>query len=227
MGSLYLARHATTAASASGRNLGQRDDPPLIDAGAALARQLGEVIRLELVEHPAVELRFVSSPALRCRQTIESVAAALDEQAVEVEIEPGIIEIDYGAWDGLTAAECAARDPALRAAWEVDPAATRCPDGESGADVAARAKPVFDALGDWLGGADERAAIVVAHNHVNRVQLCRLLGWPLRDYRRRLEQSPGAYNVIGYAAEGTSIVRINAPARLTDKPLPIRRDRDL
>jgi broad specificity phosphatase PhoE len=48
MGSLILVRHATTAASASGRNLGQRGDPPLADAGLVLAASLGETLTAEL-----------------------------------------------------------------------------------------------------------------------------------------------------------------------------------
>ena len=71
MGSLILVRHATTAASASGRNLGQRGDPPLADAGLALAARLGETLAAELAELPHDELRVVSSPALRCRQTAD------------------------------------------------------------------------------------------------------------------------------------------------------------
>ncbi|HEV8053304.1 MAG TPA: phosphoglycerate mutase family protein, partial [Candidatus Limnocylindrales bacterium] len=69
MGSLILVRHATTAASAAGRNLGKRSDLPLSDAGVVLAEDLGRTLAAELAELPHDEMRFVSSPALRCRQT--------------------------------------------------------------------------------------------------------------------------------------------------------------
>ena len=36
MGTLILARHSITEASAAGRNLGQRSDPPLAAEGTAL-----------------------------------------------------------------------------------------------------------------------------------------------------------------------------------------------
>ena len=52
MGSLILVRHATTAASASGRNLGQRSDPPLAPDGHVLAGHLAEMIVVELAELP-------------------------------------------------------------------------------------------------------------------------------------------------------------------------------
>lgn len=210
MGSLILVRHSITEASASGRNLGQRTDPPLADAGVALAVRLGETLARELAELPHDELRLLSSPAQRCRQTAEAVGEGVGLGAEAIEVEPGLLEIDYGAWDGLTADECRARDPELRAAWEADPYRTRCPDGESGADVAARAATVLDPLEAWLAGDRARCAIVVAHNHVNRVRLCALFGWPMREYRERVTQDPAGYSLVTFGGSVPTIRRVNA-----------------
>ena len=210
MGTLFLARHASTAASEEGRNLGQRDDSPLSPAGMGLARELAGTLLLELDALRTGEIRLVTSSALRCRQTMAPVAEALGSRAGNVEVEPALLEIDYGDWEGLTPEECRARDAQLRAAWEDDPAATRCPGGESGTDVTARSGPIFDALAAWLADGPGRVAIVVAHNHVNRVHLCRVLGWPMRDYRRRITQAPGGYSVIGYTERGIALRRLNA-----------------
>ncbi len=205
MGTLILARHATTEASAAGRNLGQRTDPPLAAAGLALASRLGATLRAELDELPHDDLRLLTSPARRCRQTAAAVA---EEVGVTdpVEVHDGLLEIDYGAWDGLTADECRARDPELRVAWEADPFVTRCPDGESGQDVLRRASAVLDPLEAWLTADRARCAIVIAHNHVNRVRLCSMFGWPMREYRDRLSQDPAGYSMIGLAS-GTPVVR--------------------
>jgi probable phosphoglycerate mutase len=210
MGSLLLVRHATTDASATGRNLGRRTDADLTSAGRELARRTGAALRLELTELPHDELRIVTSPAARCRQTTEAIAVAIGAAHVAVEVDAGLWEIDYGAWDGLTADESRARDPELRARWEADPYDTACPGGESGRDVAARALPVLDAIGSWLADDRARCAIVVAHNHVNRLRLCSLFGWPMRDYRRRLAQDPGAYSLVAYGGEVPVIRRVNA-----------------
>lgn len=212
MGSLILVRHAITAASAAGRNLGQRTDLPLSDAGFELAGHLGRTLTSELAELPHDEMQILSSPALRCRQTAAAIAAALDLDERKIQIEAGLIEIDYGAWDGLSPEECRERDPALRAAWEADPYATRCPEGESGQDVAERAFAALLPVEEWLAADRARCAITVAHNHVNRLRLCQLLGWPMREYRERLVQDPGAYNFITLGG-GTPVVRrLNAPA---------------
>lgn len=160
---------------------------------------------------PAEPPRLVSSPALRCRQTAYAIAAGLGLDRAAIGLEPGLLEIDYGDWEGLTADECRVRDPQLRAAWEADPFATRCPGGESGGDVARRSRAVLTPIEEWLLGGAARTAIVVAHNHVNRLRLCDLFGWPMRDYRRRLIQSPAGVNVVAFG-RGVPVMRcVNVP----------------
>ena len=212
MGSLFLLRHSATAASAAGRSLGQGSDPPLSDAGVALAEQLGAAIAAELSELPHDELRLVASSALRCRQTAAQIAAALERSDSAMEVEPGLLEINYGSWEGLTPEECKLRDPAVRAAWEEDPYLTRCPGGENGQDVATRAFAVLDPVEKWLTGERARCAVVVAHNHVNRLRLCALMGWPMREYRRRVVQDPGGYSIVTFAGGMPILRRLNSAA---------------
>jgi broad specificity phosphatase PhoE len=212
VGSLFLLRHSATDASAAGRSLGQGSDPPLSDAGVALAERLGAAIAAELSELPHEELRLVASSALRCRQTAAQIAAALERSDAAMEVEPGLLEINYGSWEGLTQEECMLRDPALRAAWEEDPYLTRCPGGESGKDVATRAFAVLTPVEEWLTGQRARCAVVVAHNHVNRLRLCALMGWPMRDYRRRVVQDPGGYSIVTFSGGMPILRRLNSAA---------------
>lgn len=212
MGTSVLARHSITEASAAGRNLGRSTDLPLTAEGRELARALGLTLAAELARLPVSELRLVASPARRCRETIAEVAAALDVPPDRLETEAGLWEIDYGEWDGLSPEECEARDPERRAAWVADPYSVRCPGGESGADVAARSLPILDAIDAWAGEDRGRCAIVVAHNHVNRIRLCQLLGFPMREYRERVVQDPAAYSILAVGPGSTAVRRINAPA---------------
>jgi broad specificity phosphatase PhoE len=211
MGHLILIRHSTTDASVGGRNLGQGSNPPLAAAGHARARRAGEELAAELRELPMSEVRLVSSPALRCLQTMGDVTTTAGLQG-DAEQERGLLEINYGAWEGLTAAECRARDPELRAAWEANPFETRTPDGESGQDVAVRSFPIFERIEHWLAGDRGRLALVVAHNHVNRLRLTRLIGWPLASYRRRLAQEPASYSILGFGQGPVHIRRVSIGA---------------
>jgi probable phosphoglycerate mutase len=212
MGTLLLVRHATTAASESGINLGQRTDAPLVDAGRALAARTGAAIAAELQAVGGDELRLLTSPARRCRQTARIVADALGRPDLEAEPHEGLWEIDYGEWEGLSAEECRTRDPQLRARWEADPYATSTPGGESGSDVAARAFAVLAPLEEWLAANPRAAAIVVAHNHVVRLRIAAQLGVPLADYRRRVVADPGAYSMVTLRPGRSTVRRLNVLA---------------
>jgi ribonuclease H / adenosylcobalamin/alpha-ribazole phosphatase len=209
MGTLILVRHSLTGASESGRNLGQRSDPPLVPEGVELAERLATALATEAESLPHRELRVLSSPARRCLQTTAPITTALGFGG-DSEVRGELREIDYGAWEGLTAAECRERDPALRAAWEADPYTTRCPDGESGADVAARFSPAMEAVEHWLGADRARLAVVVSHNHVIRLRLAFLLGLPAREYRDRVRADPGGYSVVTLTSGRIVVRRMNA-----------------
>jgi broad specificity phosphatase PhoE len=217
MGSLFLIRHATTASSVSGRNLGGRSDAPLAPEGELLARDLGRALAAELAALPVDEMRAVSSSALRCRQTLE-LALTLLPGPPAPEVDRSLLEIDYGTWEGLTAEECRARDPELRAAWEADPYGTRCPEGESGADVASRAFPALDALTAWAAGGRSRCALVVSHNHPLRLRVAATLGLPLAEYRRAITADPGCYSMITVGGDRPVLRRLNAAPPASPAP---------
>ena len=73
-----------------------------------------------------------------------------------------------------------------------------------------RLSAVLDPLEAWLADDRARCAIVVAHNHVNRLRLCALFGWPMREYRDRLSQDPAGYSLIGLGGGTPVIRRVNA-----------------
>jgi ribonuclease H / adenosylcobalamin/alpha-ribazole phosphatase len=209
MGSLVLVRHATTTASLAGTNLGQSRDLGLTADGRLLAGRLGRAITLELAALDPAELRFISSPARRCLDTAAAILGALPSGArPEVQVDAALREIDYGTWEGLSGEECRRRDPTLRKAWEADPFATAAPSGESGGEVAARAFPALGPIEDWLAADRSSAAIVVSHNHVLRLRLAALIGFPMADYRRRLVVEPGSYSIVTFAAAGRTIRRV-------------------
>src|SRR2546430_9916198 len=102
---VYLVRHAQTASSAVDSFNGQRE-LPLTEQGREQARKLGE--RLRGVRFAAV----YRSPLGRTAAT-----AALVAPGRAAQILPGLIEIDYGGWEGLSPKEAEAQDPERYAAW--------------------------------------------------------------------------------------------------------------
>jgi broad specificity phosphatase PhoE len=212
---LLLTRHGLTTAGEKAV-LGGQLDVALTDDGraqaAALQRRLAGV-RID---------RIVASPMIRALETAQIVAAGRP-----VEVDERLREMDYGRWEGLIAAEIDARDPELRARWERDPAGTRNPGGESGDDVAARARRfLVDLLAAEVppvGAAEvvvrrspdaggsrpdvseaaaeaegERRVLVVAHGTFNRILLCVALGLPVADFRRRFLQDRANLTVLRF-----------------------------
>lgn len=176
---VYLVRHAQTASSAVDSFNGRRE-LPLTAAGREQARKLSA--RLAGVDFAAL----YRSPLSRTRETAELVAPGLAAIAL-----PGLIEIDYGAWEGLSAQEARDRDPARYAAWEADPATTPPPGGETAAQVGARALSALQQIAQGPG-----PALAVSHKATLRILGALLTGAPVAKYRTRWSQDECALNLV-------------------------------
>ena len=194
---ILLARHGETPWNAEGRYQGQ-EDIPLSPVGIGQARALGERLR----EVPIT--RAVASPLTRARQTAEF---ALGERDLPLTLDPGLMEIAHGTWEGLLASEIRERDGERLQAWRDAPHEVLMPEGESLQHVFERAWPAFVRATEGLGSDD--TLLVVAHDAVNRVLLCHVLGIPLA----RLwgfRQAPTTLNLLeGADVDHLEVVRLN------------------
>ncbi|MEU1995154.1 bifunctional RNase H/acid phosphatase [Nocardia gamkensis] len=147
---LLLLRHGQTELSVQRRYSG-RGNPPLTALGREQAARAAKMLAAK-----GGIAAVISSPLGRARETAEAAAAAL---GVPVEVHDGLIETDFGEWEGLTFAEAAQRDPGLHARWIGDPAVA-APGGESFEEVLQR---VEAALRDLLGRYPGANVVVVSH----------------------------------------------------------------
>jgi broad specificity phosphatase PhoE len=194
---ILLARHGETAWNAEGRYQGQ-SDIPLSPVGEAQARALGERLR----EVPIT--RAVASPLGRARRTAQ---LALGDRAGMLGADPGLMEIAHGTWEGLLAGEIRARDPDRLQAWRDTPHDVLMPGGESLQHVFDRAWPALLRATDGLGADD--TLLVVAHDAVNRVLLCHVLGIPFARLWT-FRQAPTTLNLLqGPDAARLEVVRLN------------------
>lgn len=202
---VLLARHGETPWNAEGRYQGQIDIP-LSPAGEAQACALGQRLR----DVPIT--RAVASPMTRARRTAE--LALGDARRDLLRLESGLAEIAHGAWEGKLASEIAASDPDRFAAWREAPHTVQMPGGESLQQVFDRVWPAFIAAARGLSATD--TLLVVAHDAVNRLILCRLLGMPFA-HLWRFRQAPATLNLLqGSDPESLEIVRLNDCAHHTD-----------
>ena len=160
---IYLVRHGSVVGAETRRFIGHLD-VPLSPMGEAEAAALGR--RLAGAKLAAA----YSSDLARTRRTAEILAAPHGLEVVPV---PDLREFSMGCWEGLTADEIRALDPAAFEAWMADVGRFQFPGGESLTDVSARAWPAFEGIATRHPGS---RVLVVAHGGPNRIVLCRALG---------------------------------------------------
>jgi probable phosphoglycerate mutase len=136
---LYFARHGETVANVQGRFQGRTIDTPLTERGLAQVRDVGMIMKREA---PGLSSFYrVASPLPRARKTMEIVLGVCGLPIDSYVTDPRILEIDLGAWDGLTKEEARAINPAAFDAREADKWSVKTLGGsENYADVAARAE---------------------------------------------------------------------------------------
>ncbi len=181
MGEVVLVRHAETAWSKARRHTG-RSDVPLTDDGREIAARLAG--RLGERDFALV----LTSPLGRAAQTARLAG-------LRAEPEEGLLEWDYGAYEGRTTADIREERPG----WYLfDDGA---PEGERADDVGRRADAVIarvlGVLGDDGTGGD---ACLVGHSHMLRVLAARWLEQPAA-LGGRLWLSTGSISVVGWERE--------------------------
>ncbi|ACZ89522.1 bifunctional RNase H/acid phosphatase [Streptosporangium roseum] len=192
--SLLLLRHGETPLSVERRFSGL-GDPELTPNGIAQA----EAAAARLSREPYGIQVVVSSPLKRARATAEIVAARL---GLEVVVEEGLREADFGDWEGHTFTEIQRRWPDALAAWLADPSAAP-PGGESFGVAARRVQATGDRLVERYEG---RTVLAVSHVTPIKMLLQSALLAPLAAlYRMHLDLA--ALSLIEYYADGPAVVK--------------------
>ena len=182
---VVLARHGRTALNADGRLRG-RLDPPLDPVGRAQAIALAGALS---AFHPAL---VVTSPLLRASETADAIGARC---GLTPEIEPRLIDRDYGPHAGERPAEIVARFGSVAEAPGVEPAEI----------VATRART---ALEDAARRGRPGPVVVVAHDAINRPLLAALA--PSRfSTPDAVPQRTGSFNILYRASNGWIVTSVD------------------
>jgi broad specificity phosphatase PhoE len=162
MTQIILARHGETEWNVEEVFRG-RIDVELNETGVKQAQLLSEYLSDLKID------AIYSSPLKRALKTAERIAGYHE---LEVEIVPGLIDFDYGKWQGLAHQAVKDKYKKLYAGWVSSPDRVTMPDGESLDDVRKRAMDVVSGVIAKYGGI----AVLVSHRVVNKVLICALLG---------------------------------------------------
>lgn len=185
---LILVRHGVTDHTTKKLFSGglQSSNPPLNEEGRAQIRATGEWLA------PIAETvdALVSSPVRRTHESAEILGEILGHA---VETEPGVAEMEFGTWDGLTFVEVSEKYPDDLSAWlgnmDHQPGG-----GESFRTVQARVLEGRDRIVEQYGG---QTVVVVSHVTPIKTLVADALGAPL-EALYRMELSPASVTVISY-----------------------------
>ncbi|WP_228819117.1 histidine phosphatase family protein [Nocardia transvalensis] len=193
---LLLLRHGETALTPEKRLSGSGgSDPALSDTGRRQADAAAEM----LAARGTVQA-VVSSPLRRCRET---AAAAARRLGLEVRVDDGLREADFGVWEGLTFAEVRERYPDELAAWRESPTAVPGGTGESFEAVTRRVVLSRDKLLARYAG---RTVLVVSHIVPLRTLVRLALGAPPESLFR-MELAAASVSAVAYYGEGNASVQ--------------------
>jgi probable phosphoglycerate mutase len=182
---LVLVRHGETAWTRSGQHT-SRTDIPLTEAGERDAAALaGPLAAFDVT-------RVLSSPRARASETCR-----LAGFGARMEVDPDLVEWDYGDYEGRTTADIRAERPGWTL-WDVAP-----PGGETAEEVGRRCDRVIAATA--VGDGD---VILFSHGHLLRVLAARWIGLPPGG-GRHLALSPGSISVLGHERETPVLERWN------------------
>jgi probable phosphomutase (TIGR03848 family) len=193
MTTLFLIRHATTAAT--GTRLGGRTEAPLDDAGRGQASAAAG--RLADVPFAAI----YTSPLARTAQTAQIIA---EPHGVEVRTCEGVIEVDYGRWTDRPLKQVARTKlwPVIQAR----PSLVEFPDGETIREAQLRA---VGAIEEIVARHKNAVVGVVSHADVIKAVVSFYLGQPL-DLFQRIVISPASATVLELSPGGRpALLRLN------------------
>lgn len=150
-----------------------------------------------------------SSPLRRALTTARILARHFD---LEVKSLPGIGDIDYGEWQGLSPEEAEARDSALYAKWLESPDTVKFPGGESLAEVRERAASAVD---DLIVQHPKETIVLVSHKVVCQIIILNLIGLDSSHFWQ-VAQDVGAVNVFEVRGGIPSAVLLNDTCHLRE-----------
>ncbi|MCL7496287.1 MULTISPECIES: bifunctional RNase H/acid phosphatase [Streptomyces] len=192
-----LLRHGETPLTPEKRFSGSGGTDPALSAAG---RRQAEATAAGLAARGTIQA-IVSSPLRRCQETAGAVA---DRLGLEVRIEEGLRETDFGAWEGLTFAEVQERYPDDLDAWLGSAKVAPTGGGESFATVSRRVAVARDKLLARYAG---KTVLLVTHVTPVKTLVRLALGAPPESLFR-MELSAASLSVVAYYSDGNASLRL-------------------
>jgi broad specificity phosphatase PhoE len=200
---IHLVRHGQTIMNARVRFRG-RLNIPLNEVGRAEAQEAARALLGSGL------VAVYTSPLGRAREVAEAIAVKNGVGGVREQ--PDLINLDYGAWEGLTKEESAAVDATAWAAYTGDPEAAVCPEGEA---VSAAADRVIAALRAIARSHPGQSVAAVSHGVMLRLAVLRIAGASDADWQFAMPTG----KAIVFDVDGDEITLVSEVDRSKSDPV--------
>jgi len=198
---IILVRHGQTEWNRIERFRG-RYDLSLNDTGIEQAEKTAAYI--QKMWKPVA---LYSSPLKRAVQTAEKITETC---GIPIQTSHGLMDIDYGQWQGLTPEEVQQQWPELLTHWYEHPETVQIPGGESLKQVRERS---MSALSGFCRMHMNDEIVLVSHTVVNRLLILGILDLG-NDHFWNLSQEPCAINLIEKSERGFKLACMNDTCHL-------------
>lgn len=203
---LYLLRHGQTPFSRDNVFCGAGLDPELTPEGSAMAEAFAAAY-----QHLSWSAIFASP----LRRAIATAQPICDATGVKMELQAGLKEIQYGKWEGKSAATVSREFHDDHIRWSADPAWNAPTGGEPAVAIAHRALAVIEEINRRFAGGGN--VLIVSHKATIRIILCSLLGIDVGRFRFRLGCPVGSVSVVEFTPEGPLLHALADRAHLSEK----------
>jgi len=198
---VILVRHGETDFPQDRIYCDAKEDPVLNSAGLAQAKQAAEYLATEDIS------AIYASPCLRTRMTAEAIAKHHNQ--FPVEFDSGLVERNFGSWEGMYFKEIESQYPAQYKEWKQNQAAFKPESGESVYDLVERVSPIVAGI---VAAHSGQTVVVVAHVGPIRVLLAKALNLPVEGYRQ-LAIDPASMSGIDYGVSQNNLIFMNFHGR--------------
>ncbi|MDJ0597921.1 MAG: histidine phosphatase family protein [Crocosphaera sp.] len=186
---LLFIRHGETQWNRESRFQGIRDIP-LNENGKNQGQKAADFLK-------EININFgVSSPLLRPKETAEIILQYHPD--ITLDLREPLTEICHGLWEGKLESEIEANFPGMLQQWKEAPETVQMPEGETLQEVWDRAVACWqEIVKNYSNDSNPKTGIVVAHDAINKVILCELLGLNPANFWN-IKQGNGCVSVIDY-----------------------------
>lgn len=198
---LYLIRHGETEWNKINRTQGCGNDLPLNDTGIVQAKSVARIFNNKKID------AVYSSDLKRAYETASEISNVTKLPVITT---PGLREMNFGCWEGLTSSEINEKYSELHKIWSSNPGQANIPQAET---LMMLQKRIIDTVDDIINQHRGKNIIIVSHGISIKILILTLLCMDMSTHSRIKLDNAGV-SIIDCGERGTVLSLLNDTCHL-------------